>query len=181
MTIEERLREALEQVWEPSEWGGDMEAFMNELSARGLAVCEVSNVSAVYDTVRREQAIDQAIEAFIARGQTMTTSEWTRQLRNAVIAADPWTKRVEQLETRLEMNFAFRDGKRISVPAGSIPDGIDCREETIRGIEDQRHKLRAEVERLRKMLEQAEIEFAFCAMHEWADRIRQALTEKQDG
>lgn len=45
-------------------------------------------------------------------------------------------KRIEELETRLEMNFAHRmiDGvmTKVRVEPGSIPDGIECRDETIR-------------------------------------------------
>lgn len=37
-----------------------------------------------------------------------------------------------RLHTRLEDNFAFIDGKRVEMEPGSIPDGIECRDETIK-------------------------------------------------
>jgi hypothetical protein len=43
---------------------------------------------------------------------------------------------VELLNTRLERNYAFdKDGNRIQVKPGDVPDGIDCRDETIRGLQ----------------------------------------------
>ncbi len=49
---------------------------------------------------------------------------------------------IKRLHTRLEDNFAFdKDGNKISVEPGSIPDGIACRDETIRGLETQIERL----------------------------------------
>lgn len=63
---------------------------------------------------------------------------------------------VERLQDRLEMRHAWQiiDGQkvRVEVEPGSIPDGIDCRNETIK-LQDQRlDELRAEVKRLREAL-----------------------------
>lgn len=62
-------------------------------------------------------------------------------------------REIERMQERLECNHAFRlvDGKmqRVEVEPGSIPDGIECRDETIR-LQDRRIKeLQAEIARLR--------------------------------
>lgn len=53
---------------------------------------------------------------------------------------------VERLHTRLEDNFAWCNGERVSVEPGSIPDGIECRDETIR---QQRERITELFERAR--------------------------------
>jgi len=39
---------------------------------------------------------------------------------------------IDALETRLEMNSAYVNGERVAMKPGSIPDGIECRDETIK-------------------------------------------------
>ena len=63
--------------------------------------------------------------------------------------------RISELETRLEMNFAYRYGRRIVVPVGSIPDGIHCRDETIRGLDNRCDKLRDRISTLEAGLRDA--------------------------
>src|SRR5882762_2483081 len=54
---------------------------------------------------------------------------------------------IEKLHTRLEDNFAYKtvEGKeglqRFAVPPGSIPDGIECRETTIKLLEGRIREL----------------------------------------
>jgi predicted nuclease with TOPRIM domain len=63
---------------------------------------------------------------------------------------------VERLQDRLEMRHAWQvvDGKevRITVEPGSIPDGIDARDETIRQLDKNCDTLRSERDRLRDAL-----------------------------
>ncbi|MFC3638857.1 hypothetical protein ACFONL_16065 [Camelimonas fluminis] len=60
---------------------------------------------------------------------------------------------VEALQDRLEMRHAFDgSGKRISVEPGSIPDGIACRDETIRQLDKRVDEYRAQVEAMREAL-----------------------------
>jgi hypothetical protein len=64
---------------------------------------------------------------------------------------------VTKLQERLEMTHAWRtvDGKmqRVAVELGSIPDGIECRDETIR-LQDRRiEELQADAARMRAALE----------------------------
>lgn len=56
--------------------------------------------------------------------------------------------RIATLEDRLEMRHAWVNGERIAVPPGSVPDGIDCRNETIRQQDRRIAELEREVERL---------------------------------
>jgi len=60
---------------------------------------------------------------------------------------------VERLHERLEDNHVFRldelgDMKRVDVPPGSIMDGIDCRNETIKLQDESNDRLRACVKEL---------------------------------
>lgn len=63
---------------------------------------------------------------------------------------------VDALRTRLEMDFAWQiiDGvkTKVKVEPGSIPDGIDCRNETIKLQDGHIKELRGEVEGLRTAL-----------------------------
>ncbi len=65
---------------------------------------------------------------------------------------------VERLQDRLEMRHAWQvvDGKevRITVEPGSIPDGIDARDETIRQLDKNCNTLRSERDRLCDALRQ---------------------------
>ena len=58
---------------------------------------------------------------------------------------------IERLQERLEMTSAYVNGKLMRVPAGSIPDGISCRNETIK-------LLHANIAALRARLARAEAE-----------------------
>lgn len=53
-------------------------------------------------------------------------------------------QRVNELETRLEMNFAYVNGKRVPMEPGSIPDGIECRDETIKGLDERIERIKKE-------------------------------------
>lgn len=66
--------------------------------------------------------------------------------------------RIEELEARLETSHAYSliDGvmTKVAVEPGSIPDGIECRDETIR-LQDRRDKAqRARIEELENALRQ---------------------------
>lgn len=57
---------------------------------------------------------------------------------------------IRRLQDRLEMRHAWCNGERLEVEPGSIPDGIDCRDETIRlqdkhiaELEERDRRLRA--------------------------------------
>ncbi|EJL36574.1 hypothetical protein PMI01_00949 [Caulobacter sp. AP07] len=64
---------------------------------------------------------------------------------------------IERLNERLENNHMFDvHGGRIAVPPGSIPDGIECRDDTIRLQGNRISALTEEVERLRETLRRIE-------------------------
>lgn len=75
-----------------------------------------------------------------------------------------------RLHERLEDNYAFdKNGKRVTIAPGTIPDGIECREVTIRELEsslrkwkdwalDRAHELEEERDRLKEKLRLAEID-----------------------
>jgi hypothetical protein len=86
---------------------------------------------------------------------------------------DECAAEIERLRERLEMTHAwqFIDGQetRIEVEPGSIPDGIECRDETIR-LQDR------EIERLRTALRAVRA----CTDPAWAAQIvKDALREEQ--
>lgn len=68
------------------------------------------------------------------------------EMRDRLAAKDA---EIMRLRERLEMDFAWQlvDGKmtRVEVEPGSIPDGIDCRDETIRQQDRLIAELRAQV------------------------------------
>lgn len=52
---------------------------------------------------------------------------------------DVLIQHVENLYERLECNFAFNSkGDRVEFLPGTIPDGIECRDETIKGYKNGR-------------------------------------------
>ena len=104
------------------------------------------------------QAAAPAVEAMIARLRAEAPAKYDEnwQARNQaadILAAQ--AAEIERLHTRLEDNFMFilRNGEfvREACEPGTIPDGIECRNETIKGIEEQRNVLRA---KLAKMTEE---------------------------
>lgn len=69
--------------------------------------------------------------AILRDGQPVTISELLEHLNTA-------DKEIERLRERLEMTHAYdATRKRVAVEPGSIPDGIDCRDETIAQLEKQ--------------------------------------------
>ena len=64
---------------------------------------------------------------------------------------------IARLRERLEVTHAYDlSGKRIEVPAGSIPDGIACRDETIKMQDAEIARLREDAARYRWMRERHE-------------------------
>ena len=101
------------------------------------------------------QAAAPAVEAMIARLRAEAPAKYDEnwQARNQaadILAAQ--AAEIERLHTRLEDNFMFilRNGEfvREACEPGTIPDGIECRNETIKGIEEQRNALRAELAKM---------------------------------
>ena len=60
-----------------------------------------------------------------------------------------------RLHERLEDNHAFVNGERVEVGPGFIPDGIACRDETIKGQDEQIAKLVAARDAARSQLAEA--------------------------
>jgi hypothetical protein len=88
---------------------------------------------------------------------------------------------VGQLQERLEMNHAWQmvDGEmvRVEVEPGSIPDGIECRDETIRLQDRAIERHRAEIDRLRTIISRIRHLTAYTDA-EWAmGEIREFLEE----
>lgn len=88
---------------------------------------------------------------------------------------------IDGLNTRLENNFAFRTVDdvmtRIVVVPGTIPDGIECRDETIRLQDKYVKELEAEIGPLRAKAalhdkQQAQIEDKNAALFKAAERFR---------
>ena len=53
---------------------------------------------------------------------------------------------IERLNERLENNHVYNtSGERVDVCPGSIPDGISCRDETIKGQDEMIRRLRSEL------------------------------------
>src|SRR3990167_8445492 len=62
--------------------------------------------------------------------------------------------RIKELEERLEIGFAYGpDGNRVAVQKTGIPDGIFCRDETIRLQDEAIAELRQQLTRAREALE----------------------------
>ena len=75
--------------------------------------------------------------AILRDGQPVTISELLEHLNTA-------DKEIERLRERLEMTHAYdATRKRVAVEPGSIPDGIDCRDETIAQLEKQLRIIRS--------------------------------------
>lgn len=75
--------------------------------------------------------------AILRDGQPVTISELLGHLNTA-------DKEIERLRERLEMTHAYdATRKRVAVEPGSIPDGIDCRDETIAQLEKQLRIIRS--------------------------------------
>lgn len=71
-------------------------------------------------------------------------------LRDLCAAIDSRDAEIERLHERLEDNRVYDlDGNRIAVKPGSIPDGIDARDETIKLQDERIDRQLAEIERLR--------------------------------
>jgi hypothetical protein len=92
------------------------------------------------------------------------------------------TARVAELEARLEMNFAFEPdgnggGRKIAVTSGSVPDGIECRNETISALEASRISLREALatERAARQAAEAERDEARSEMERIKDPILRDL------
>lgn len=67
---------------------------------------------------------------------------------------------VTRLKERLEEGYGFdQDGTRVEDPC--IPDGIACRDETIRGLDERVTELQAENERLKRELQAYRVEDGF--------------------
>ena len=75
------------------------------------------------------------------------------ELREAADALDAAQAEIVRLQDRLEMRHAWRiiDGQkvRVEVEPGSIPDGIDCRNETIKLQDEHCLRLGEEIAALR--------------------------------
>lgn len=68
----------------------------------------------------------------------------TSMLSMPVEDVDWLVKQIDRLHERLEDSHVFdKDGKRVEVEPSSIPDGIDCRDETIKLLDDQIARLKA--------------------------------------
>jgi len=84
-------------------------------------------------------------------------AELEDSLRGMVIIAELKQARIAELEARLEIDHCYQiiDGKqtRVEIPPnerGQQPDGIECRNETIKLLDARIIKLEVEIERLRK-------------------------------
>lgn len=90
-----------------------------------------------------EKIIERPIRDWDARAAIRSLIATAREAMDDIVA----------LQTRLEMNFAWDgDGNRIQVKPGSIPDGIECRDETIKLLDARAEAAEAECERLREAL-----------------------------
>ena len=90
---------------------------------------------------------------------------------------------IERLQERLEMTSAYVNGKLVRVPAGSIPDGISCRNETIKLLHANIAALRARLAKaeaaLREIADQhigdCPASLAHLSDEEWARRCHSHL------
>lgn len=60
---------------------------------------------------------------------------------------------LEQANERLENNHYFKDGKRVECKPGSIPDGIECRNETIKLLERELEEAKSSRDRAMALLD----------------------------
>lgn len=102
----------------------------------------------------REQAQKSAVEIELeCREAWKQAAHW----RSLAEQAERTVVELERLHERLEDNHAFdSEGKRIELTPGSIPDGIDCRNETIKLLDRRIEKLQTALTAERSMREQAE-------------------------
>lgn len=71
-------------------------------------------------------------------------------ITDAASALERMAREIERLHERLEDNHEFRHDEngqviRVDVPPGSIPDGIDCRDETIKLQDERNDRLAARI------------------------------------
>ena len=96
--------------------------------------------------------------AYVPEAALLAAEEWQAKQRDDLMTLGQELgaaiTRIKELETRLEMNFAWKIDEdtgnfvRIEVEPGSIPDGIDARDETIKLQDANNDWLRARVKEL---------------------------------
>lgn len=79
---------------------------------------------------------------------------WRKHLREYARETEQLRQRVKDLEERLECNHVYNHkGEREEVEPGSIPDGISCRDETIRLLDRNCDALREKLEKAKSCLD----------------------------
>jgi hypothetical protein len=105
-------------------------------------------VSKTYDG----KTLDEIAHLLVCDGRTAL-----RAVPSMISDLRAQAERVTELETRLETNAVWQmiDGKmtRVAVEPGSIPDGIECRDETIKLQDKHIAELRERVRVLEEMLD----------------------------
>lgn len=102
--------------------------------------------------IDRRGAVIEALEA--QRDMWKATAENSeRKMWDALRAEREAEAQRDRLMDRLEMRHAYDgEGNRIAVEPGSIPDGIECRDDTIKLQDERIARLEAQRDRLRDAL-----------------------------
>lgn len=105
------------------------------LGVYGVDVAEEAPAPGATASTTPETGTEKVAAQVAGEGSREELNTRTLSLEAALTAAEG---EIERLRDRLESNFVFDSfGGRVDVPHGSIPDGIECRDETIKLLDER--------------------------------------------